>query len=136
MKSSKYFLIRFWIDIKKVWNNLWRTVVLCLIMLRQCITSHKISLRRDGLYIDSPEWAKIKESTINTKTNDNICFQYAVTVAINNDNILKHPEIIVNIRPFKIQYDWEEKHSNRKTLKQTINQLFSMFCSHHTIEKK
>ena len=50
---------------------------------------NKISLNRGDTYIDSPKWLKDKKSTINPKNNDNKCFQYAVTVALNLDNIEK-----------------------------------------------
>ena len=42
---------------------------------------NKISLNRDKSYIDSPEWLKNKEATINPKNNDDKCFQYGLTVA-------------------------------------------------------
>ena len=49
---------------------------------------HKISLNRGGSYIDSPEWLKNKRSTINPKNiNDDKCFQYSVTVALNHEQI-------------------------------------------------
>ena len=49
---------------------------------------HKISLNRGGSYIDSPEWLKNKKSTINPKNiNDDKCFQYSVTVALNHEQI-------------------------------------------------
>ena len=44
---------------------------------------NKISLERRGSYIDSPEWLKNKKATINPKNNDDKCFQYALTVALN-----------------------------------------------------
>ena len=47
----------------------------------------KISLKRGGSYIDSPEWLKNKKATINPKNNDDNCFQYALTVALNHQNI-------------------------------------------------
>ena len=44
----------------------------------------KINLNRKGSsYIDSPKWLKNKKATINPKNNDNNCFQYALTVALN-----------------------------------------------------
>ena len=44
---------------------------------------HKISLNRGSSYIKSPEWIKNKGVTINPKnTNDNRCFQYAITAFI------------------------------------------------------
>ena len=41
----------------------------------------KISLKRGGSYIDSPEWLKNRKAIINPKNNDDHCFQYALTVA-------------------------------------------------------
>ena len=52
---------------------------------------NKISIGRGGSYIDSPKWPKDKKSTINQKNNDYKCFQYAVTLALNLDNINDHP---------------------------------------------
>ena len=49
----------------------------------------KISLKRDRFYIDSPEWLKNKKATINPKNNDDNCFQYALTAALNHENIEK-----------------------------------------------
>ena len=50
----------------------------------------KTSLKRTrSSYIDSPEWLKNRKATINPKNNDNNCFQYALTVALNYQNIRK-----------------------------------------------
>ena len=44
----------------------------------------KTSLNRKGSsYTESPEWPKNKKAAINSKSNDNNCFQYALTVALN-----------------------------------------------------
>ena len=48
---------------------------------------HKISLNRGGSYIDSSKWLKIKKVTITPKNNDDKCFQYAITVALNHEQI-------------------------------------------------
>ena len=49
---------------------------------------HKIDMKRSESYIDSPEWLKNKGATINPKNeNDDNCFQYAITVALNYQNI-------------------------------------------------
>ena len=80
-------------------------------MLIYCITYHlpKTSLKRTGSSnIDSPEWLKNKKATINPKNNDDNCFQYALTVALNYQNIKKDPQRISKIRPFIDQYDWKE----------------------------
>ena len=39
----------------------------------------KVSLKRSGSYIDSPEWLKNKKATTNPQNNDNNCFKYALT---------------------------------------------------------
>ena len=53
------------------------------LMYNKC---HEIDLNRAGLYIDSPDWIKIKKSTIKPiSKKDNKCFQYAITVALNHE---------------------------------------------------
>ena len=69
---------------------------------------NKISLYRAGSYIDSPKWLKDKKSTINPNNNDHKCFQYAVTLTLNLDNIDNHPERISKIKPFINQYNWKD----------------------------
>ena len=69
---------------------------------------HKISLNRGGSYIDSPKWLKNKKATINPKNNDDKCFQYALTVALNHEQIKKDPQRITKIKPFIDQYNWKE----------------------------
>ena len=51
---------------------------------------------------------KIKKSTINPKDNDDKCFQYAVTLALNLDNINKHPQRVSKIKPFIDQCNWKD----------------------------
>ena len=69
---------------------------------------NKTSIYRGGTYIDSPKWLKNKKSTINPKNNDDKCFQYAVTLALNLDNINKHPQRISKIKPFIDQYSCKD----------------------------
>ena len=73
-----------------------------------CYSFNKMSIYRGGTYIDSPKWLKNKKSTINPKNNDDKCFQYAVTLALNLDNINKHPQRISRIKPFIDQYNWKD----------------------------
>ena len=81
---------------------------------------YKISLNTVGSYIDSPKWLKNKKATINPKNIDDKCFQYAVTVALNHDQIKSHPGRISNIKTFHYstigQYNWKEIYfpSNKK----------------------
>ena len=54
---------------------------------------HKIYLKRCGSYIETPEWIKKKKATINVENEDDKCFQYSVTVALNYNKIRKnHPK--------------------------------------------
>ena len=69
---------------------------------------NKTSLSRCGSYIDSPKWLKNKKATINKKSSDDKCFQYALTVALNCEQIKDHPERISKIKPFIDQYNWKE----------------------------
>ena len=46
-----------------------------------------------------------KKSAINSKNNDDICFQYAVTVALNHDKINGDPPRVSKIKPFIDQYN-------------------------------
>ena len=55
---------------------------------------YKTNINRGVSYIDSPKWLKDKKSAINPKNNDDKCFQYAVTLALNLDNTDNHPETI------------------------------------------
>ena len=66
---------------------------------------HKINPNHGGSYIDSPDWIiKKKLNPINKKDK---CFQYAVAVALNHDEIGKHAERITKIKPFINKYKWE-----------------------------
>ena len=68
----------------------------------------KISLNRGGSYIDSPEWLRNKKATINPKNNDDKCFQYALTIALNYRNIKSNPERMLKIKLFINQYNWKK----------------------------
>ena len=43
---------------------------------------------------------KNKKATINPKNNDEKCFQYALTAALNYEQIKNNPERISKIKPF------------------------------------
>ena len=47
-----------------------------------------------------------RKSTINLKNNDDKCFQYAVTLALNLDKIKKDPQRVSKIKPFIEKYNW------------------------------
>ena len=69
---------------------------------------NKVSLSRGGSYIDSPERLKNKKATINPKNNDHKCFQYALTVALNYEQIKKNPQRMSKIITFIDKYNWKE----------------------------
>ena len=91
---------------------------------------HKTSLKRTGSsYINSLEWLKNKKATINPENNDNNCFQYAITIALNHQSIKKDAQRISKIKLFIDQYKWKETEfpakliKDCKNLNQIINQL-------------
>ena len=70
---------------------------------------NKITINRGGSYIESPTSLKSNKCTINPQNkNDNNCFQYALTVALNYEEINNHPEKLSKMRPFIYQYNWDE----------------------------
>ena len=69
---------------------------------------HKTNPNRGGSYMHSPDWIKNKKATINPiNKKDNKCFQYAVTVTLNHEEIGKKPERTTKINSFKNKYKWE-----------------------------
>ena len=56
----------------------------------------------------NPDWIKSKKAAINSiNKNDNKCVQYAVTVALNHEEIGKHAERMTIIKPFINKYKWK-----------------------------
>ena len=50
---------------------------------------HKVGLNRVGPYKDSPKRLKNKKTTMNSIKNENKCFQHALAIALNYQNIKK-----------------------------------------------
>ena len=51
---------------------------------------------------------KNKKATVNPiNKKDNQCFQYAVTISLNHEEIEKDPQRIMKINPFINRYNWE-----------------------------
>ena len=102
---------------------------------------NKISLNRGGSYIDSPKWLKHKNATINPRNNDDKCFQYALTVALNYEQIKKYHQRISEIKPFNDQYNWKEIDflSHRKDWKKIESNnksvAFNILCVLHNTEE-
>ena len=69
---------------------------------------HEINLNCGGLDIDSPDWVKNKKPTINSiNKKGNKCFQYAVTVMLNYEEIKNDLQRITKIKLFINKYNWE-----------------------------
>ena len=62
---------------------------------------------RGGSYIESPDWIKKKNATINPTNTSNKCFKYAATVALNYGEIESHLERVSNIKLFMDKYNWK-----------------------------
>ena len=69
---------------------------------------NRITISKGGSYIESPKWLKDKKYCINQKNNDNKCFQYAATLALNINSINKHHQRISKIKPFIDNYNWND----------------------------
>ena len=67
-----------------------------------------ITISKGGSYIESPKWLKDKKCVVNQKNNDNECFQYAATLALNFNNIDRNPQRISKITPFINNYKWND----------------------------
>ena len=67
---------------------------------------HETNPNRGGSYIDYIDWIKCKKTTINSiNKKDNKCFQYAITVALNYEEIKNDPQRITKIKPFTNKYN-------------------------------
>ena len=63
---------------------------------------HEIKPNHGGSYIDTPDQIKKKKATINpVNKKDNKCFQYAVTVPLNENEIKKDSLRITKVKPFR-----------------------------------
>ena len=69
---------------------------------------HKVDLKRSGSYIETPEWLKNKGATINCQNDyDDKCFQYAITIALNYDEIGNSHQRVNKVKLFINQYNWK-----------------------------
>ena len=62
---------------------------------------------RGGSYVESPDWIKKKNATINPTNTSDKCFQYAANVALNYGEIESHAERVSNIKLFMGKYNWK-----------------------------
>ena len=52
------------------------------------------NFKRVGSYIDFPDWIKNKKARISPINKKDKCFQYAIAVTFNHEEIEKHPKRI------------------------------------------
>ena len=61
-----------------------------------------------GLYIDSPDWIQNKKATINLiNKKGSKWFQYAVTVALSQEETKKDLQKMTKNKPFINKYNWQ-----------------------------
>ena len=94
----------------------------------------KVDLKRSGSYTETPEWIQNKGATINCQNDDDKCFQYAITIALNYDEIGNHHQRVNKVNPFVDQYnqkdinfpshvgDWKKFELNNKSI--ALNVLY------------
>ena len=71
------------------------------------IKFHKLNLTRGNSYIPLPSWIAKKKAIINPKNeNDEECFKWAVTAALNYEKIKNHPERISKLEKYSEKYNW------------------------------
>ena len=69
---------------------------------------HKTKLKRGGSCIKSPIWIRNKAATINPKNKDDSnCFQCAITVALDHQDMGNNPQMISKMKPFIDKYNWQ-----------------------------
>ena len=61
---------------------------------------HKVHLKRSRSYTETPDWIKKKNAIINVENDDNKCFQYSVTGALNYDERKKHHQRVNKVKLF------------------------------------
>ena len=76
---------------------------------------------------------------MNPKNDNNNCFQYALTVALNYQKIKKDPQRILSLLLISIigkKYIFRQNEETGKSLNQIISQLLLTLCLCHTIRNK
>ena len=82
---------------------------------------HKINLKLGESYIDSPDQIKtIKQQQISSIKKDNKCFQYAVKVALNHEQIKKNLQRIKKLNLLQINRTGKEQITHRKRCSKKI----------------
>ena len=122
----------------QIWNNLWG-VAIFLIMFQECDMRYlcdMITINRGWSHIDSSKRFENKKSTINPKNDDKNCFRYAMTIALNHEQVGKDPQRITQFYHFINEYDrkdidfsrnakdWKKFETNSKSIALNVLQKF------------
>ena len=71
------------------------------------VSFYQLNLTRGSSYITLPSWITNKKAVINPKNeNDEECFKWAVTAALNYNEIKSNPERMSNIVGYTNNYNW------------------------------
>ena len=76
--------------------------------LSVCYICNKTNVGYHRPYIDSPKWIKNKKATVNPNNNNDNCFQYAMMLALNHEQIKKNLQKTTRVYPFMDQYEWKD----------------------------
>ena len=61
----------------------------------------------NSIFIETPEWLKLKGSVLNPHNRDNKCFQYSVTLSLYHEQIGRYCCRIPTVKPFIDSFNWE-----------------------------
>ena len=64
--------------------------------------------RLKKIRVKTPEWLKNKGATINCQNDDDKFFQYAITIALNFDEIRNYHQRVNKVKTFIDQYNWKD----------------------------
>ena len=65
------------------------------------INFHRLALTPGGSYNELLEWLKSKKVMINPQNKDKECFKWALTGALQHEDIKHHPERISLLSPYE-----------------------------------
>ena len=96
------------------------------------VKCQKINPNRGGTCIDTSDWIWRERATINSiNKKDSKCYQYTVTVPLNNKEIKKDPQGMTKIKTFWDKYNWIsnwKKMGKKLSIAQNV-----LYAKNHTI---
>ena len=83
-------------------------------VLSMDIDFHQLNLTRGSSYLPLPDWLVNKRAIINPKNKIDECFKWAVIAALHHEEIISHPERILNLTRFKDNDGWSGWYQDKK----------------------